>query len=101
MTKPYADRLPRWIKTKEVCVALDDNGRRCDLTADVETYYHGSRELESGVIAGWVVVKMCETHGAHAVRELESNLSNREWFRRKRAGKLMFPRLRTDGVMGN
>lgn len=92
--KPYSERLPRRIKTDELCRAMDMHGVRCDERATVEHHYHGDSQTEDGEKAPWVITISCDFHGSYSIREIESKLPNKTWFRLHRAGKLMFPSLR-------
>lgn len=91
MKKPpvdYSKNLPRRVRGKGFCVAMDDYGVRCDNPATVEETYHGVGHEK----ARWVVVYVCDFHGDLAVKALDGNMKNHEWHRKKRGGKLMYPR---------
>lgn len=57
----YSDKLPRKVRGKHRCQALNMNGNRCHKLATTEEYYHGDNELYDSFSDStrWVAVKLC------------------------------------------
>ena len=66
-----ADRLPRRIRAKQQCQALDENGRRCSKQAVLEAYYFGNPEHDSPAV--WAIVAWCADHAGSNLRELSKS----------------------------
>ena len=63
--KSLSDKLPRKVRGKHQCQALDMNGNRCPKMATIEQYYHGDNELYYSYnddVPQWIIVKLCEKH---------------------------------------
>lgn len=87
----YSAHLPRRRRGLGPCMAMDQDGERCDMKATIEGEYHGADDAEDVKATPWVVTHLCDYHGRRHQKLIEKNLTTKEWFRRKKAGKLMFP----------
>lgn len=81
----YSQGLPKRVRERIQCDALDEDGNRCDLPAVFEAPYYGDENCEK---APWVVARLCDFHGDVAAKKWEDNLPYRLWKDAKKKGVL-------------
>lgn len=58
----YSDNLPRKIKIKNRCLALQEDGHMCKKTAQYEIAIHNDKSLEINNSLKWARIFVCEEH---------------------------------------